>query len=405
MNIGSIIKYHRRLNSITQADLSRGICSISHLSKIENNSKEVDDQTIDLLLQRLNLNLKEIQESYISLKKLLDQFMQAMVYYDRNQASLLKEELEENETLISCTELIYIYHIYIYKYYLFISDIEKAQEEKNFLQQFHQVFSQHERDLFQYMDALLYLYKGEHLTALEILLNFEVDHTLPISLQGELYYQISLNYSYIENSGKCVSYAQKAFQEYIKSCNYIRIIHTQLLLSIHSTELKLYSDAKQHFEHMLRNTPLIGESHLIPVIHHNYAILHTHMNNYDEALEHYDISLKKAHSSDQYYITLSNYTEVLLKLNRREEALNLIKEIITNTKNKNLLKYHLIFKYHQLLLQDKEDRAIEYLETKVLPYLQSNGHVKDLQKYQTRLAEYYSDINPEKAVYYYQRQA
>jgi len=59
MNVGSLIKYYRTKQGMTQSELVEGICSVPHLSKIENNGKEGNDQTIDLLLKRLGANLME----------------------------------------------------------------------------------------------------------------------------------------------------------------------------------------------------------------------------------------------------------------------------------------------------------------------------------------------------------
>ena len=59
MKIGSLIKYHRTKLGMTQNTLAMGICSIPHLSKIENNSKEGNRETIRLLLERLSINFQE----------------------------------------------------------------------------------------------------------------------------------------------------------------------------------------------------------------------------------------------------------------------------------------------------------------------------------------------------------
>ncbi|MEH7802743.1 helix-turn-helix transcriptional regulator, partial [Bacillus pumilus] len=52
INIGQIIKLYRYKQNMTQSELAEGICSVSHLSKIENGSKEANQDTINLLLER-----------------------------------------------------------------------------------------------------------------------------------------------------------------------------------------------------------------------------------------------------------------------------------------------------------------------------------------------------------------
>lgn len=401
LNIGSIIKYHRTMRSMTQSELCNGICSVSHLSKIENNNKEVDGRTLELLLEKLELSKLYIEESYDSYLKLLEKFLQSMIYYEKNKANSIYTELLELEPFLTSTDLTFSYHLYKYRYYLLIEDLEGAQQIKTFLSQFTSVFSQHESDLFNYLNALLYLYHAKYSDSLEILTCYAEDNSLSIKMQGEVFYYLSLTYSYLENSSMCVVYAEKAFQEYSKACNYIRQIHTQLLLSIHKTEIGLYSDAEQHFEHMLRNAHLIGEVQLLPTIYHNYAILLSNMKEYDQAMNYFRMAMEGFQSSEKYYVSLSSYTEILLILDEKREAFNHIREIISNTGTEPLKKYNLIFTFHLLKLENKEKKAIKWLENQVIPYLEKKNLMKDFFKYVRYLAEYYSDKNKEKALFYY----
>ncbi len=343
---------------MTQSELCNGICSVSHLSKIENNNKEVDGHTLELLLEKLELSKLYIEESYDSYLKLLEKFLQSMIYYEKNKANTIYTELLELEPLLTSTDLIFSYHLYIYRYFLLIEDLERAKQKKNFLTQFTSVFSQHENDLFKYSNALLYLYQGKFSDSLEIFTCYAEDNSLSIKMQGEVFYYLSLTYSYLENSSMCVVYAEKAFQEYSKACNYIRQLHTQLLLGIHKTEIGLYSDAEQQFEHMLRNAPLIGEVQLLPTIYHNYAILLSNIKEYDQAMSYYRMAMEGFQSSEKYYVSLSNYTEILLILDKKREALTNIKEIISNTSTEPLKKYNLIFTFHLLKLEKKKRRQL-----------------------------------------------
>jgi len=55
MNIGSVIKYYRTKNNLTQSQLADGICSISHLSKIESNTYSPHESTIQALLVKMGV--------------------------------------------------------------------------------------------------------------------------------------------------------------------------------------------------------------------------------------------------------------------------------------------------------------------------------------------------------------
>lgn len=62
INIGQIIKLYRYKQNMTQSELAEGICSVSHLSKIENGSKEANQDTINLLLERLGISQEKLSQ-------------------------------------------------------------------------------------------------------------------------------------------------------------------------------------------------------------------------------------------------------------------------------------------------------------------------------------------------------
>ncbi|WP_010199258.1 helix-turn-helix domain-containing protein [Bacillus sp. m3-13] len=48
---GKIIKFYREFQGLKQKDLGDGICSSTHISKIERGLTEVSDETIDFFMQ------------------------------------------------------------------------------------------------------------------------------------------------------------------------------------------------------------------------------------------------------------------------------------------------------------------------------------------------------------------
>ncbi|NQD67585.1 helix-turn-helix transcriptional regulator, partial [Bacillus haikouensis] len=56
MNIGSKIRFHRQKRNLTQEELSKGIISVSYLSKLENNQVTPSDDIIQLICKRLGVS-------------------------------------------------------------------------------------------------------------------------------------------------------------------------------------------------------------------------------------------------------------------------------------------------------------------------------------------------------------
>ena len=119
MNIGSILKYYRMKNNMTQAELCEGICSISHLSKIESNKYVPHIETINELFKRMNVEWEQEVNSYEYWKDKLETFIMHSVYYDLTSMDQVFKELSTQEDYLQSTDLVNRYELYKLRY-LFI---------------------------------------------------------------------------------------------------------------------------------------------------------------------------------------------------------------------------------------------------------------------------------------------
>ncbi len=83
-NIGTIIKSERIKRHITQKALAENICSTSYLSKIESGKQIPQDEVINALINRLQINL----EQYIHVDE--EQFMRES--YNEIHCAILKND-------------------------------------------------------------------------------------------------------------------------------------------------------------------------------------------------------------------------------------------------------------------------------------------------------------------------
>ncbi|HCX49621.1 MAG TPA: hypothetical protein DG757_11455 [Bacillus sp. (in: Bacteria)] len=400
MNFGKIIKYHRRIQNLTQAELSEGICSVSHLSKIENKNTEVDNEIILLLLKKLTLSLDDIVLIDKKIFDELNEFINAILFYDLKTAGTINKSLIEKEELISQTEYIYLYHLYQYRYYLFSNDIEQAIVKKKFLAQFLKVLSPFELDLYRYFNALFLLQTEQYDEALASIKLVEKENSLSLNFLGDLNYHIALIHSIIKNNSFAIMYGHKALVEYTREYNFIRTLHAQILLSINYSELGLYEDALELYKPLLRNTLLTGQTSLLSTIHHNLAYLYEKKGELSKAIIHYELSLNNNQKNDMYYKTLYNLTEVLYRQGKKKEALIKIKDLLKYTDNKNHRIYFLQSKYLYYLLNENQPKAIDFLEKTMIPYLEQNNDKEGYYKYLLHLVDFYKDRDSKKAFYY-----
>ncbi len=403
MNIGAMIKYHRQLRNMTQSELCNGICSVTHLSKFENYNKEVNQETIMLLLDRLGISLDSIQKASESIAADLSDLLDAVLSYDKKRAERCFHRVQEQREYITFSNYIARYHLYLYRYFLLINDYSSAEKEQETIKQIVNSFAAQEKEIYEYLQAIFLIIKGEYKPSLDILLKTEANDLLPSPWKAELYYFIAFDFGSLKDSSSCVAYGLKALEEYSKSFNYLRILHTQFLLGIAYTDLGLYDNAEEQYRYIFKNMNLLNAKELSSAMYNNYALLLEKTGKMEEAFKFYLYSMEHAKNDIEHLMSLCSYTELLITQGKKEEALRNISKILRKTKTSALRKQQLTFRHYQYLLKDQEEKAMSYLEEEVLPYLERFFFIEDYNKFALSLAKYYSTKDTDKALYYYKK--
>ncbi len=73
MDEGKIIKFYRQKAKLTQEELGNGICSVTHISKIERGLTEYSPEITILLSKRLQIVMEEELKSLVTLKSRFDE--------------------------------------------------------------------------------------------------------------------------------------------------------------------------------------------------------------------------------------------------------------------------------------------------------------------------------------------
>ncbi|MFC7786921.1 helix-turn-helix domain-containing protein [Rossellomorea sp. GCM10028870] len=87
---GKIISFYREKRQMTQRDLGIGICSSTHVSKIERGLTEYSIEVLNLLANRLQVDLKKEIETYYSIKSMLHDWMNAIIMLVRGLHRITK---------------------------------------------------------------------------------------------------------------------------------------------------------------------------------------------------------------------------------------------------------------------------------------------------------------------------
>lgn len=219
---------------------------------------------------------------------------------------------------------------------------------------------------------------------------------------GEFFYYLGLVKSFKEESGAAIYYGKKAMSSFTENYNFMRILHSLLLLGINYTHAGIYKEAEECFDNLLRNTQFLKDTEtLLPTIYHNMGYLYNRQNDSSTSLLHYQKSLELTHEdSPQYLVTLFSYAETLFK-DSNQECLKFFQRLKKLSRKQKNVKYYTLANYYLLATVNPEEGMI-FLEEKTLPILKrSQQHISDLHQYFNRLADYYQSKKQYKQANHY----
>jgi HTH-type transcriptional regulator, quorum sensing regulator NprR len=387
MKIGSLIKYHRTKQGLTQNELAMGICSIPHLSKIENNSKEANEETIRLLLEKLNIQLQEVVEREQYIVSLLSDLQKHIYYVNKQEAVNTFEKLVEYGELIPFTNQIYLYELYKLRYYIFTSNLKLARLQLSILSDFKRNFSQYERYLHSLFNALLLIIDGKYQAAdkeFVILLQKHVELGL---FGGDVYYHLAIVKYRLDESGQAIIFSRKALNFYKDEYNFKRILYTLMSLALYYSNEKLYQEALETYEHLLRNVEVLHEHHLLSQIYQNLGLLYLRMGDNVQALSYYEKSTSITTENHQLYsMGLYNLGFTQFEMGLYEESKKSF--LVLKKKAKNPIYINLAT-FYLLLLNLQENEAMEFLEMKLISQLSKIHDLNEVYLYLKNILKEY----------------
>jgi HTH-type transcriptional regulator, quorum sensing regulator NprR len=312
-------------------------------------------------------------------------------FYLKEEVDEIYQKLKDREHLIPFSKHIYIWELTKYRYLLFKGFIEEAGTQRDLLFKQKKNFSQHESYLFRYYNAIFLILKGQFKNADEILdtLYIENDHD---TTSGEFLYHRALVKSSLEQSGHAIHFGKMALQIFMNQHNFLRILHTLMLLGISYTHSKIYEEAEGCFQHLIRNAELLKEEKMLPQIYHNMGFLQTKMNNDKEALFYFEKSLAlQPHFNQHYLVTLYSIGEIYVSLESYDQAKKCFQEVYSLAKELGNKIYRLLAEFY-LFHMVSPQKAFKYLEAKVIPYFEETKEQIDyLTRFYKMLADYYNE--------------
>ena len=391
MSIGKIIYYHRKKQHKTQEQLCHGICSVSHLSRIENNFKEANTKTLQLLCERLHISIEEENKKTQLLKRQLELFYDAMERLQKEKAAALYKELLEHKEYVQCTEMIYLYELYMLRYLLFLDRFSEFEEVSSKMKKDVAKYSSFEAYVWDFLQAIYYGHKQQYVQSLEILNRLE-DKAVQYSEKiTDYYYYRAATHGLLYQYSLSLHYANKALRVLQDTNNILRIVHVKIIIAVNLIYIGKFERADQMLVLVLSDAELLRNTDMKAIALHNLGFLYHRQGNFQKMLEYFSKSLDlKQKYTLSYYVTVSSFAEALTEFNEHEKAAALLKQELDSFQDRKSPMYVEQKILYLEALGDKKT-LVQYLIKHGLPTLERRMHFRRAIKYLDMITAYYKE--------------
>lgn len=389
MHEGKIIKLYREKAQLTQEQLGVGICSDTHISKIERGITDYSPEIVTLLSERLGISLEEELSRFNKIKKRLYEWHDVIVKQIRPEIEAIREELEQ-EMLLSISEYQNLYLLLQIKYLLFMNENDKAQRMISRIAKSREQLSAFESNLFKHVQGISYLARQNHLEAIAVLKSInEKEYNNP-----EFYHHLAIAYHTLKSEVMAYFYAEKA-RNYFKEINcFLRVIDAEMLMLIQVRDDR-HNESDEvitRFENLIQSSDMCAAPDRKARVVHNLAYELYCRKQYERASLLYKQSMElKNPRSGPYLLSLEWYlrscldggllpTEQLERLGRQGLA--------TATSMKETLYIHL-FNLTLYKIRGDDGQYYAYLHNEALPMYRKSGYVFLIQQSEKELFQYY----------------
>ncbi|SMQ72942.1 hypothetical protein SAMN05444673_2289 [Bacillus sp. OV166] len=384
---GKIIKFYREKYQMTQEQLGKGICSGTHISKIERLHTEYAPEIVTLLSERLGITIENEIIKLKNIKKRLNHWHDVLVMQLFEEMDLINHELEQ-EDLIQISDYIYFYNLLRVRYLLMHNLTEEASDIIVEIQKKEHKLSSYEANLFKHILGVYYLAKHENLKAIQALKSInEADYN-----NKEYTYHLAVAYHSIESPVMAYFFADKSRQFFKEINNYPRVIDAEMLMVIQVKDDGDFKETILRFENLIKSCDLCHSPARKARVLHNLAFEYYRRKNYEPANKYYKESMSlKDNESFPYLLSLEGFINSAFYggLLPKDELLQLAKEGLETALKKNEPLYINLFTLFSFLIQDKEQEYHQYLSEHSLPLFEKFGFVYLIKRSKKELFNYY----------------
>ena len=280
--IGSVIKFNRINNNISQKQLSKGICVPSYLSRIENGELLPSEDVLSIIFNRLGLEFNDSPSFINKGIHYLKDFFDNLNFNEFDYTNTLFNILERDEDKYISSPLIIDYFLAKLARYASTPNRDKFESAKNMILSSFDLLSNNQKFIYNFYTAIDILILSNNKHQGKILLN----EALSYKQSGHCYFWLSYSYRIENNPIKAYDSIQKALNLYVSEGNIISIMDTYEKFAEVYFMLDNYSDAIHYLEISLNMAKKFNNIYFIEHINSILSWSYYRLNDYEKSLEY-----------------------------------------------------------------------------------------------------------------------
>ncbi|WP_078380483.1 helix-turn-helix domain-containing protein [Sutcliffiella halmapala] len=396
MKEGLIIKLYRERAGLTQTQLGEGICSVTHVSKIERGNTQYSSEITNLICQRLNIDLQKEKEQYDLLEKKLQEWLEVMVKQQMEDLEQIKKEIEDN-TYVHISEVQHSYRILLGRYFILKGNLSKAKDILENCQSKWNLIDRYEKHLLDHTWGIYYFSLGKSKKAIDYLKNIN-----PIEYNNhEFYYHLACASHQIQAKVKAYHYGNLALSYFRKTNNFKRTLDTEtlMLLQIGYNDIFHFEETVQKYHSLIKTCHTFKEIAKETMLWHNLGVEYERKDCYEEAKHAFNNVLEKSKQTNYLKMelfALRGYIHCSLQLgnySKTEMSALFAKGKALAKRQGNETFLHVFYLLEIMMDTGKNNDYFEFLKTTFLPHLREVGNLSLLSMYEKELFYHYRNTS------------
>ena len=402
---GKIIKFYRQKAGLTQEQLGRGICSVTHVSKIERGQTSYSSEIIGLFSERLHIDIEEGIIRLGNMEKQLHRWHNSIIMQRMKAVEKTKKELEETP-FISFSNYDPLYRLLQARYYILHSDFDKTFVILQHIKRDYPELPPYEKNLLLHVLGIYYIsnYNSSntenHQKAVKVLKEIDKDEYG----NPEYYYHLAVAYYWIDSKVKTYAFAEKALRHFKETNNFSRAINAEslMLLQIGGDIHLDFKEMTESYYNLIHDSETLNAPDKKGMLLNNLGYEYYKREDYANAQKLFREALRMAEKPSVLFLQrLHNYLKSCFegKLLRKTAMLNKAQEGMSVAKELDNRLYKILFKLLIYRIEDKLDQYYSFIEKDALPYFKSNKHATLTNRYCKQLYYHFVEMKQyEKAV-------